>query len=178
MSRKRNDGDYTLKLTGAGVSIERAVNEAVARQITALVMGGAASGDSEAGKSGVLAGSSLGDPSTPKAFMSSKRPMTDMERVTCLGYFLTHHRSSTAFKTKDLTDLNIEAAQAKLSNASSTARNAVTHGFLALAGSGRKQITPRGEAVVAALPDRDKVKVALEDYKVRKLRKRRSRKAK
>ena len=36
MSRNRNDGDYTLKLTGAGVSIERAVNEAIARQIMAL----------------------------------------------------------------------------------------------------------------------------------------------
>jgi hypothetical protein len=101
-----------------------------------------------------------------------------MERVTCLAFYLTHHKNTNAFKTKELTDLNIEAAQQKLSNASATARNAVGHGFLALAGGSRKQITPRGEAVVDALPDRDKVKGALADHKIRKPRKRRARKSK
>jgi hypothetical protein len=179
MSNKRNDDDYKLKLTGAGVSIERPVDEIIARQIMALVMGGSASGgESPAVRSGFNPGSTPTDTSTPKAFMSGKRPTTDMERVTCLAYFLTHYRNTSAFKTKDLTDLNIEAAQPKLSNASATARNAVASGFLALAGSGRKQITPRGEAMVVALPDRDKAKAALEDHKIRKPRKKRARKAK
>jgi hypothetical protein len=178
MSSKRNDGDYKFKLTGEGVSIERTVDENVARQIMALVMGGAAGGDGLPAKPGFTPVSMPTDLSTPKAFMSGKRPTTDMERVTCLAYFLTHSRNINAFKTKDLTDLNIEAAQPKLSNASATCRNAVTHGFLALAGSGRKQVTPRGDAVVGALPDRDKVKAALEEHKTRKPRKKRVRKVK
>jgi hypothetical protein len=178
MSAKRNVDEYKLKLTGAGISIDRPVNETVARQIMTLVMGGAGVGEGAAAGSGFAPSPAPTNASTPKAFMSAKRPTTDMERVACLAYFLTHHRNTNAFKTKDLTDLNIEAAQPKLSNASATARNAVTHGFLALGGSGRKQITPRGEAVVAALPDRDKVKVALEDHKIRKPRKRRARKVK
>src|SRR6516164_5632568 len=56
-------------------------------------------------------------------------------------------------------------------NISATARNAVAQGLLASAGGGQKQITERGEAVVGALPDRDKVKAALEEYKIRKPRK-------
>jgi hypothetical protein len=170
---------YKLKLTGTGVSVERSVNELVARQIMDLVMGGAGSGGGQPTSPGTLGPSTGGaDSSTPKAFMAGKRPRTDMERITCLAYYLTHNRSASAFKTKDLTDLSIEAAQQKLSNPSATARNAVEHGFLALAGGGRKQITPRGEAVVDALPDRDKVKTALTDHRVRKPRKKRVRKAK
>jgi hypothetical protein len=77
-----------------------------------------------------------------------------------------------------LIDLNTEAAQPKMSNASVAARNAVQNQYLSLAGGGRKQITARGEAVVKALPDRDKVKSALEGHRVRKRRKPRARKAK
>lgn len=178
MTIKRDNDDYKLKLTGAGVSIDRTTNETIARQIMALVMGGAGVGENLAARPGFIPGSAPTNSSTPKAFMAGKRPTTDMERVTCLAYFLTHYRNVNAFKTKELTDLNIEAAQQKLSNPSATARNAVAQGFLALAGSGRKQITQRGEAVVISLPDRDKVKAALEDHKVRKPRKRRARKAK
>jgi len=47
--------------------------------------------------------------------MSAKHPTTDMERVTCLGYFLTYSRETSAFKTTELTKLNTEAAGPKLS---------------------------------------------------------------
>lgn len=180
MATKRDGDGYKLKLTGAGVSIERTVNELVARQVMGLVIGGGESDEGQSPRPGTLGGNSgRTDASTPKAFMTGKRPTTDMERVTCLAYYLTHHRSTSAFKTKELTDLNIEAAQQKLSNPSATARNAVGHGFLSLAGGGRKQITARGEAVVDALPDREKVKSALSEHQIRKPRKKtRSRKTK
>jgi hypothetical protein len=77
--------------------------------------------------------------------------------VTCLAYYLTHARSTQSFKTKELTALNTEAAGGKLSNISGTARNAVTKGFLSGAGAGNKQITARGEAIVEALPDRERL---------------------
>ena len=55
----------------------------------------------------------------------------------------------------------------KLSNASFAARNAVNNQYLAPAGGGKKQISPRGEAIVKALPDRIAVAAALKSYPVR-----------
>src|SRR5438105_4083846 len=43
---------------------------------------------------------------TPKAFLLEKRPRTDVERVACLAYYLTHYREMPEFKTNDITKLN------------------------------------------------------------------------
>lgn len=105
---------------------------------------------------------------TPKQFMAQKKPKTDAERITCLGYYLTHQRKIDKFKTKDLTDLNKEAAGAPFSNAAVAVSNAARDLYFAPAGGGLKQITTRGEAVVEALPDRERVKAALEEQPARK----------
>jgi hypothetical protein len=104
------------------------------------------------------------DAPPPKAFVAEKRPSNETERIACLAYYLTHYRAMPRFKTRDLTDLNREAAQPRLSNASVTARNATNQQYLALAGGGHKQITPKGEDLVKALPNRDQVKAALENH--------------
>jgi hypothetical protein len=109
---------------------------------------------------------------SPKNFLVEKRPTTDVERVTCLAYFLARHRDMAQFKTKQLTDLNKEAAQPKFSNAAVAVQNAtVQNQFLSQAGVGNKQITARGEAFVEALPDRDRAKVALQSIPLRGYRK-------
>lgn len=187
MVTKISDGEYSLKLAGSGISIDRVVSEPIALRILKLVMGdaGAASGVGAGGDgAGAPAGSARSatnpvDTSTPKTFMAAKQPTTDMDRVTCLAYYLTHTRNTPIFKTDELTALNREAAGIKFSNISATARNAVASGYLSAAGAGKKQIAARGEAVVEALPDRDKVAAALEAHPARKPRKRRkARKAK
>jgi len=114
---------------------------------------------------------------TPKAFLAEKRPRTDVERVVCLAYFFTHSRATPTFKTKDLTELNKEAAQPKFSNAAFAVTNANNGAYLAPAGGGQKQITARGEAIVEALPDPEKVRAALEAYPL-KSKKRKGRKKK
>jgi hypothetical protein len=96
-----------------------------------------------------------------KQFMGQKQPKSDIERVACLAFYLTHNKQTPQFKTIELTHLNAEAAQPRLSNASFTARNAVSQQYLAPAGGGKKQITLRGEALVNALPDRGAVQEAL-----------------
>lgn len=113
---------------------------------------------------------------TPKAFMVQKKPYTDVERVACLAYYLAHQRAAQQFKTKDITKLNAEAAQPKLSNPTVAVRNATNQNqYLTSAGKGFKQITPRGEALVGALPNREKVKAALEEHALaRRHRKRRN----
>ena len=179
MATKLGDGEYSLRLNGGGgISIDKIVGEPVALQILKLVMGDSSTSGAEASV-GLSGGARVkGDTSSPKAFMAAKHAKNDLERVACLAYFLTHHRETPSFKTSALTKLNVEAAGPKFSNISATARNAAASasGLLSAASGGNKQITARGEALVIALPDRDKVSAALAEHSTRKARKKRARK--
>lgn len=110
--------------------------------------------------SGAPAGTEAGAGLTPKQFIAQKKPKTDAERITCLAHFMTYQRGTAQFKTKQLTDLNKEAAGSPFSNPAVAVNNAALDHYLAPAGGGAKQITVRGEAVVDALPDREKVNTA------------------
>jgi len=103
-----------------------------------------------------------GDLGAARQFLAAKRPTTDVERVTCLAYYLTHASNTPHFKTKELIDLNTQAAGPKISNPSQATGNAKDrNGYLADAAGGNRQITPLGEAVVLAMPDRDAVAKAI-----------------
>lgn len=91
----------------------------------------------------------------PKDFLFQKQPKTDIERIACLAFYLTHFRDAPYFKTLDLAKLNTEAAQIKFSNAAYATDNATKAGLLAMVAKGQKQITAWGEQFVTALPDRD-----------------------
>jgi len=170
MASKRTESDgYKLTLLGRDFSMKnRTIPEAVALQVIRLVMGDQTGpnplppGPGAPGAfSSTLIPGQPGAAGRAKHFYSSKKPTTDIERVTVLAYFLTYAQDKPHFKTIDLTKTNTEAAGPRLSNATYAARNAVTNGLLALAGKGQKQITTLGEDVVKALPDRDAVKAVL-----------------
>lgn len=111
---------------------------------------------------GLPVSSNGGDLGTPKQFLAHKAPKTDVEKMAVLAYYLTHARGREHFTTKELSDLNTEAAGQRLSNAAYAASNAQKkNGFLANAPGGKRQIASRGEALVNALPDREAVKAAL-----------------
>lgn len=95
---------------------------------------------------------------TPKEFLLSKQPNTIVERVACLAYYLARNRNIKQFKTIDVSKMNTEAAQTKLSNPSYAVRDAVRSGYLAAAEEGMKQLSAQGEQYVEALPDRDAAK--------------------
>jgi hypothetical protein len=124
-------------------------------------------GEFSAGNSNI-AGS--GTP-TPKAFIKVKNPQTDVQRISCHGYYLTKFRENPHFKTKALTELNTEAACPKFSNPAVAVDNATKAHFLAPAGQGNKQLTGLGEELVDALPDQEKVKVLVSEHRPRKKRK-------
>jgi hypothetical protein len=105
---------------------------------------------------------------SPKEFLFHKQPKTDVERMACLAYYLTHFRDTPHFKTLDLAKLNTEAAQTKFSNAAYAANNATTSGYLAPAPKGHRQITAAGEQFVVALPDREAAKQAIMTARRRK----------
>ncbi len=111
---------------------------------------------------------------SPKQFIAHKSPQTDVERVACLAYYLTHHRDLKYFKTTDISNLNTEAAQRKFSNATYSVKNASTLGYLVPSQKkAHKQISAVGEQYVDALPDRQLAKVAMERTRPRRVRKKR-----
>jgi hypothetical protein len=82
---------------------------------------------------------------SPKQFLLQKQPRTDVERIACLAFYLTHYRDAPHFKTLDLAKLNTEAAQPKFSNTAYAATNAAKMGYLAPAPKGQRQISAAGE---------------------------------
>ncbi len=105
-----------------------------------------------------------------KEFLFEKKPQTDVERIACLAYYLTHYRETPHFKTLDLGKLNTEAAQLKLSNAAYAVDNATKAGLLVPASKGSKQISALGELYVQALPDRTAAREAIAHGKRKKRR--------
>lgn len=101
-------------------------------------------------------------PITAKEFLLEKEPRTDVERIACLAFYLTHYADTPHFRTLDLSKLNTEAAQSKFSNAAVSVENATKMGYLVPASTrGHKQVSAAGERFVLALPDREAAKAAM-----------------
>jgi len=95
-----------------------------------------------------------------------------VERIACLGYYLAYYRDQIHFKTFDISKLNTEAAQTKLSNAAYAVNNATKLGYLAPAIKGMKQLSAAGEMYVEALPDRDAASAAFSHSRPKRASKR------
>ncbi len=163
----KKEQKFTLTLKGPigfeNIEINPQIAAKILRLVTPLAPNESLSADIQ-GPEFINTGDGENAGISAKQFMGQKQPKSDIERITCLAYYLTHYKQILHFKTIDLTHLNAEAAQPKLSNASFTARNAVSQQYLTPAGGGRKQITLRGEAVIEALPDRNAVQEALKQH--------------
>jgi len=168
MTENNNEKNYKIKIEGGSENEKIEINQSVSRYTALKALNLLMSGDNLVDTTGNNASESTeitiktGNNQDPKTFMAIKKPTSDVERITCLAYYLSFCKGITQYKTRELTDLNIEAAQPRFSNATVAARNAVQQQYLVGAGGGKKQITTIGEAIVKALPDRVKVKEALE----------------
>jgi hypothetical protein len=146
------------------------------------MQGGAGQGGTPA--AGGLAGPSSGSTVdiktvTSKDFLKQKQPRTDLERFTCLAYYLMHAQGITQFSTRDITKLNGDAHGQNFTNAAATAQNGMKQSkFFSKAGGGKKRITTLGEAVVEALPSAEAVREALASTRGRVVGRRKRRKAK
>jgi hypothetical protein len=96
-----------------------------------------------------------------KDFLMEKAPKTDVERVACLAYYLTHYKGTPHFKTLDISQLNTEAAQPKFSNAGYSTNNALKLGYIVSSTKGHRQLSALGERFVQVLPDRKAAKEVL-----------------
>lgn len=111
---------------------------------------------------------------SPKEFLLEKFPRSDVERVACLAYYLTHYRDQPHFKTLDISKINTEAAQPKFANAANSVDNAAKQGYLVASIKGQKQLSAAGEQFVQALPDRDAAKAALTSFRPRRVSRKRT----
>ncbi len=102
---------------------------------------------------------------SPKAFILEKQPRSDVERVVCLAYYLTHYKNTPNFKTTDISRLNIEAAQPRFSNTAHSMKNAIAGQFLISSSKENKQISAMGEQYVRCLPDHIAAKKTLPHQK-------------
>ena len=109
---------------------------------------------------------------SPKEFLVEKQPRTDVERLACLAFYLTHYRDMPHFKTLELSKLNTEAAQPKFANAANAANNAVKALYLVPSTKGNRQLSAMGEQFVRALPDRDAAKASMSRSRPRRRTKR------
>ncbi|RPH96045.1 hypothetical protein EHM69_02470 [candidate division KSB1 bacterium] len=113
-----------------------------------------------------------------KQFLFDKKPQSDVERIACLAYYLTHYQDLLEFQTRDVSLLNTEAAQQKFSNPSVAISNAARAGYIIPSSKSYWRISAIGEVYVRALPDRDAAKEALTDAPARRQRKSSAKRAK
>lgn len=95
---------------------------------------------------------------SPKEFLMEKEPNTNVERVACLAYYLTHYRGIPHFKTLDISKLNTEAAQPKFTNPTVAMNDTAISGMVVTSTKGAKQLSAMGEQFVLALPNRVEAK--------------------
>ena len=111
---------------------------------------------------------------SPKEFILQKKPLTDVERVACLAYYMEHYREQAKFKTIDISKLNTEAAQRKFSNPTLAMKNAIQGGYLISADKGQRALSAGGEQFVLALPDREAARSAMSHSKPKRKNKAKS----
>ncbi|MDB5905150.1 MAG: polyketide synthase, partial [Betaproteobacteria bacterium] len=98
--------------------------------------------------------SSSGDVAlSANTFLDRKRPVSDVDRVACLAYYLTHYEKKAEFRIADLIAINDKAGQNAFYNVRSAIANAVTDGYLIVGISGTKRISATGDAYVDLLPN-------------------------
>lgn len=175
--------EFRVTIKGPGLTFEQPVDKSAANKIISFVMTGSALSDSggargdQSGGSGAVGASSGSDlnpsSSSPKQFIASKKPNTQYERVACIADYLTNVRNMPQFDNDAIIALNTEAAQPPIRNIGVIVRDtAHKYGYLSAGNGNNKQVTVLGEAVVAALPDRDAVKVAIAENRPSRKRKR------
>jgi hypothetical protein len=126
--------------------------------ITGVTAPGSSSAASAPSNPASIGGASGGTPKDAKAFLKEKRPVSEVQRVAVLAYYLGHHKNIPAFKTPAIVALNQEAGGLKIGNPTRAVDNATRRSnYLVAIKGGNKKISAHGEDVVDALPDQTKV---------------------
>ena len=94
-----------------------------------------------------------------RAFIRIKKPVTDVQRVACIGYYLVQTSGQQGFTSKALATAHTDSGGSKI-NMPRALDNATRRAkYLSNRGPREKQLTTLGEDVVNALPDQATVKI-------------------
>ena len=111
-----------------------------------------------------------------RSFIRIKKPATDVQRVACLGYYLSKTTGQPGFSSKAVSQAHIDSGGSTI-NMPRALDNATRQSkYLSNRGPKEKQVTTLGEDVVAALPDQQRVKEVEIEGKAKGRPKRKSRK--
>ncbi len=98
-------------------------------------------------------------------FIRIKKPVTDVQRVACLGYYLVHTTGQPGFTSKDVSVAHTDSGGSKI-NLTRALDNATRQSKYISNRLGReKQLTTLGEDVVNALPNQEAVKAVEAEVK-------------
>jgi hypothetical protein len=181
MSKSENE-ECKIELSGNGISLKRTVPLAIARHVMDLVLSGKVTPAATPGAPGLPPIAPVIPPAAQsmdaRQFIKSKQPGTDSERVACVAYFLTNSEKKRHFKTGDVKRVAIDAGRPFAKPGVAVNDAATKYGYLASAGGGAKQLSPRGETVVELLPNKDRLKEFIKSNPLKKRRARKKPKAK
>lgn len=137
-------------------------------------LGGGGGGAGAGGGAGTPAASNSPDAQAAvtrkdiRAFIRAKKPVTDVQRVACLGAYLAQTTGQHGFTSKDIASAHTNSGGSKI-NLPRALDNATRQSKYISTLSGReKQLTTLGEDVVNALPDQAAVKAVEEAAKGRR----------
>lgn len=106
-----------------------------------------------------------------RGFIRQKKPTTDVERVACLVYFLSKTTGQSGFNSQAIGSAHVESGGSAI-NMPRALDNATRRSkYLSNRGAREKQLTPLGEDVVEALPNREAVAAIEADARQRKIKK-------
>jgi hypothetical protein len=92
--------EFSLRLEGDGVNIERVVNRSTAMAILAAVLGG---GEATAvANVASEAGMRARQPTTPRDFLAQARASSNAEKITALGQYLCEHENAESFSRDEV----------------------------------------------------------------------------
>lgn len=109
----------------------------------------------------------------PRAFIRMKKPITDVQRVACLGYYLVQTVGQPGFSSKDVATVHTDSGGSAINMTRALDNATRKTKYLSNRGPREKQLTTLGEDVVNALPDQAAVKVVEEAEKGRRSAKKR-----
>jgi hypothetical protein len=101
----------------------------------------------------------------PRAFIRIKKPSTDVQRVACLGYYLSQTTGKHGFTSKEVTQAHTDSGGSAINMTRALDNATRGSNYLSNRGPREKQLTTLGEDVVNALPDQAAVKAVEESGK-------------
>jgi hypothetical protein len=88
-----------------------------------------------------------------RAFIRIKKPSTDVQRVACLGYYLSQTTGQHGFSSKDVAKAHTDSGGSAINMTRALDNATRASKYLSNRGKREKQLTTLGEDVVNALPD-------------------------